>query len=526
VTTAAESSAVKREIGLTKRGDIPDLKYTWGYVKEKGVSAAVAMVYLDDVTGQSLAPAATEKAVRYLAPDYILLVGTACGINRGKDKLAPGDIVISSYVHGGPLDTNHSILNPLKHDRVLPPCDFLLETASDVAEELKESHELCDHHRKSVHPKKGMQLAPSQPHRQVILDKHIVSCNVLQESEDDETLRKLVKCFPRFVAYEMEAGAIAAALWLLWQTRKGPGYLVVKGISDTFNFPPDRVEGKRRSAAQLSAAHKRERQRNTPKAARAAALFARRLMVKVIERQRKEGNRQPTPIDRLLPPGQTVVINGDLCGVVHKVTPMDYSKVAAANLNALIHEPRGGARDYVFTVCAFEPQELRSILERSFEAGNVRSHPTLDQLKKEADRNFPHFKLFSDLAKKRTAKCVRILLLRDAKWTTRLKCVEDWILFKRLNGRVNCWGVNRNDLLPDITFLTDYCVVGENLILDYYQDASTLVVSEVYDPKVSEALLGLKKKFEDERDRFIPWGTLSEQVRCRFQRGSVSCHSA
>lgn len=522
VTTTQEKQAVEDIIGLRKPGDIPDFKYTWGYVEEKGTSVAAAMVFLDDSTGISRAATATKNAVEFLAPDNILLVGTAGGISRKNARLTPGDLVISAYVHTGSLDTNRANSNPLRETRVLPPSDFLYGIALEVVKEFEEGNVLCDDKVNSVHPKKGLCTCTLRSHPQILPDKHLISCNTLQESEDDPILKKLVRSFPRFVAYEMEAGAVAYALWEAWQRQKAPGYLVIKGISDTLDFPHVRKGKQRQSSAQSSSAHKAQRKKNTPKAARAAAMFARSLMIKAVSQQRDQGSRRPTPIGRLLPRGQSVVINDNVSGVAHEVTPQDYSQAAAANLRALVDEPGPPEKKKIFTVCAFEPRDLWNVLaHRLPQDGKQNSRPRVCDLVKEAERSFPHFKLFSDFAREERDRCVRVLLLQDGHWTERLENPEQWTLFKELNGDVRCWGVDRTDLLPDITFLTDYCVVGENLILDYYPDSSTLVVSEVYGARVDAVLLGLKNKFETEKKKFIDWKDLCGQVKDRFPSEAV-----
>jgi nucleoside phosphorylase len=522
VTTTQEKQAVEDVMGLTQGGDIPDFKYAWGYVKERGTSVAAALVFLDDVTGRTRAATETKKAVEYLAPDNILLVGTAGGIKRKNARLTPGDLVISSYVHTGPLDNNPAIFNPLRHSRILPPSDFLYDIAIEVGKQFKKEHLLCGDRLNFVHPTKGLRSCRLRSHRQILHDKHIISCDALQESEYDPTLKKLVRSFPRFVAYEMEAGGVAEALWESWQKQKAPGYLVIKGISDILEFPRVRKGKQRQSSAESSSAHKIQREKDTPKAARAAAMFARRLMIKAVGQQRDDGSRRPTPISRLLPRGQSVVINDNVSGVVHEVTPQDYSQAAAANLRALVEEPGPPGNKKIFTVCAFEPRDLWNVLaQRLSQNGKQNGCPQVCDLVKEAERSFPHFKLFSDFARVQHSRCVRVLLLADSHWTKRLENPEQWTLFEKLNGDVKCWGVNRNDLLPDITFLTDYCVVGENLILDYYPDSSTLVVSEVYGAKVDAVLLGLKKKFENEKDKFIEWKDLCGQVKDRFPSEAV-----
>jgi hypothetical protein len=93
-----------------------------------------------------------------------------------------------------------------------------------------------------------------------------------------------------------------------------------------------------------------------------------------------------------------------------------------------------------------------------------------------------------------------VLLLQDPGWTTPTRLdVDAWDLFKALNGGVECWGCLRTTVPEDVTFLTDYCVIGDRLVLDYYVESSTLILSDVQNDRLRGSLLKLKYLFDQER---------------------------
>jgi len=95
-----------------------------------------------------------------------------------------------------------------------------------------------------------------------------------------------------------------------------------------------------------------------------------------------------------------------------------------------------------------------------------------------------------------------------------------------LNGEVDCWGVVRRSIRR-VRFLTDYAVIGNRLLLDYYTDSCVLVISEFSGSGLGGELLELKDLFEKERNRgeseiFLDRRKLQQHVKTFDERQTTN----
>jgi nucleoside phosphorylase len=443
-------------------------RYYWDYLRSGTSHVPFALVPVRD-QGPISALKKTEEIVETLDPDHILVVGHGVGISKQSSKISTGTVVVSGGdLHTGTRRTEK--LNPLRPRRVLPPSRTLSAIANDIAS------------------------LPTCRNVNLVFEGDIVSGPVLEQDKEDKSFKNLVARYPKMVLYEMESGGVAEALWEKWSRDSNPDYLIIKGVSDTHDY----VSKRKTSVAK----NKQQREARRSEASRRAARFAKVLIEQYAIRIKA---MRPTRLPRLLPKGINAIPNPNCAGVLHAVLPDTYSAIAKFNAERMVAEPIATKEKTLFTVCAFEPKELWDIVDRSYGQHNRdskgRPRPgDMDDLSKWGLRQFPHFKFFSHFAKKRPNSCFRVLLLQDGGWNTAARLDADsWDLFEALNGEVSCWGCLRTTVPDDVLFLTDYCVIGEGLVLDYYVDSSTLVLSDVRDEKLKGALLKLKSLFDQER---------------------------
>ncbi|SRR6266436_471197 len=472
--TPTEARLAKQVLGLAHNEVYDGLRYSWAYIQQANNFVAVAVVSLHDIQGETQSAHKTYAVIEKLDPDYILVLGIAGGISTASHRLKTGSVVVGYYLHYGTVKKGER--NPLRALRCLPPSEELFETAAQVAD-------------------KPIYVEMSRKRRKVdiVLDREVLSGASLEQKIDDSTLVSLVKSYPRLAALEMEAGGMANTLWVKRGRSFRPGYLIVKGISDVHDYSA-KTNKKGHTRIEKNAKQRSDWRRY---AARASARFAKELILEVC---RTRTDRRPTPIKRLLPDGLSPLTNVDLSGVIHKIEPEDYSKITWFNVDRILEEP--GETKRIFTVCAYEPKELWDIVQRSYQSKHNNKEADLDELVRWSHEEFPHFAEFSNYAKLHPRSCVRVLVLRDEHWHTYERLYpQHWKFFRRLNGKVPCWGVLRTDIQHRVTFLTDHCVIGNKFVLDYYQDSHTLLISEIRHSGLKDELLSIKSAFDGRNKR-------------------------
>ncbi|MGH9194563.1 MAG: hypothetical protein ACRD1T_02335 [Acidimicrobiia bacterium] len=347
-------------------------------------------------------------------------------------------------------------------------------------------------------------------------------------------LKQLLQDFPKMTAVEMEAGGVAYELHQA-AGRSGttniPEYLVIKGISDIVYNEQDHVsthseacdlldgllvgrsvtESVRQGLIRTFAVAMAEpptgdaRQRNqderdlwSPSASLASAAFAKRLV-----EAHSPHRRLTTPYIRIWrrqTRNELHAFDGSVRTLVD-VNPEQYSYLAAEVLEHLtMHFDN---RLHFFTVCAFSPSHLYELLLARYKA-DVGSalDPGVPSLTTWAKHHLTHFRRFAEHAKKHKDQCARVLIVDNlAKWPDELVEPAHWQFFSELNDGVPCWAIDRPNV-KSIGFLTDYVILGEEVLLDWYEDAHLLNVGDVSNIPGSRYFLALLKHFKENRNVF------------------------
>lgn len=157
-----------------------------------------------------------------------------------------------------------------------------------------------------------------------------------------------------------------------------------------------------------------------------------------------------------------------------------------------------------FTLSILDPQRLLESLRSLYNYQRNRdpmSPVPVSKLKTWAPAYFPHFKVFEQFAANPNQRkhCVRILLLDDFDtWSNNLT-KENWTLLKAINATVPCWAIERAFLRNKSTLISEYVIVCERLMLDYYEESSMLIVTDLFDASIRRDFLWLKSAFDNAR---------------------------
>ncbi len=504
----AETEAVREVFELPYSGPEPDIPYQWGrltHPTDKGKSIIVALTWLSDEIGAPPALSRATDAVELLRPSYFVDVGITAGVYTEEAPLKLGDVVLVSFIRHGPPGRDGTVRERAIHQ----PSHRLRMAAEGVADEGEWKGAL------------DFEKAPKRV-REPACDVHkngeLVSADRFVLPYEDYVLRTLEK-HPRTAAFEMEAGAIAYSLRHMGDHLHPPGLLFVKGISDLVYDKAKVQQMLLLEPNEREAINKRERRRWTPFASHAAAVYVRQLMLDLTTIQRRPANAEcfwPAVGRR-----DAVHTNSRFIGLYDGVEPEDYSNLAAELLQHAASDRRG---EHFFTVCAFSPRGLwEAIVGAARRRG--RTPETVDEVYESAMEDFPHFGKFAKHMQDHPQHSgVRVLLLdglddrhtwlaanRGEETDVSKTRADDWKLFLRLNGNlkddaavpsweqgVPCWAIDRDSLLRDrgrYRFNTDYVILGEEFLLDYYDESGILVASEVGTAHSSEYYVALRQLF-------------------------------
>jgi nucleoside phosphorylase len=159
--------------------------------------------------GRVEAATATSDAIRRWQPRYLVLVGIAGGIAKNGARL--GDVIVGDQIVDFELQ-KLTPEGPFPRDSIHRADPRLLNAALNLADDAW--LELITVSR----PKKGL---PGQRVGPVATGDKVIA--------SPEFLERVLSRFPKIVGVEMEAGGAASASF---QAPDGPGFLVVRGISD------------------------------------------------------------------------------------------------------------------------------------------------------------------------------------------------------------------------------------------------------------------------------------------------------
>ncbi|HEU4766469.1 MAG TPA: hypothetical protein VFS77_03815 [Pyrinomonadaceae bacterium] len=476
-----ETSEAVKVLELTQEARELGLSYRWGSMRRKvGTNVSVALVSFNDKQGVAEAVNRTNDILQVLKPQYILVLGTAGGLQTNDKELTTGDVVISYLIQYGTFkDADRTTHRGLP---VMPPNAELYDQAHEIA---KYSSWLDQISNDVPRP------TPGQPN---VIFKEIASTDLLLANLKQPILQHFMHNCPRIAAVEMEAGGVAMKLFSAQADERAPGYLVIKGISD--------IADRDIAADGSHQENPNQAERNSWRkyASHVSAVFAQKLISSFDPKR-----RWPTPLTRLRPPTLrgSLQINSDCAGVFYNVTPEVYSEFTAYQLKRMSGHSDPN-ESLFFTLSILDPQRLWETLCRRYNYNRNRD-PTslvpLSRLKTWAPANFPHFKVLDQFASipERRKHCVRILLLDDFDTWHNTLTKENWSLLKAINATVPCWAIERAFLRNKSPLISEYVIICERLVLDYYEESSILIVTDRSDAAIRRDFLWLKTTFDNAR---------------------------
>ena len=487
-----EVAAARRVFQLKRRTVERGLTYFWGTVQHEDKSlVTVVLLPLDDQQGPQTCAEKVRRAVEILSPSYLLLVGTAGGVSRKKARIKTGYIVVPAVIRGGTLKDTRLRDLPLQQ-----PAADLYEAAWSIDQSNEWRKLLKDEILKELAANGRCKLDFSE----------LVSTPNNLPDIKNQVLNRFVKDYPRMTAVEMEAAGLGIWLHSATKLTSPPRYLVIKGVSD---LPYDEMRKRKFKSTSSKRKKANDKQRANWRfgVSCLSATFAKQLI------RTYSHDEKPVPYKRLWCAKTTRTLQQFLgcSGVLYGVEAEQYSALAAEFLDGLNRRRHDNL--HFFTVCAYPPKRLYSLVLQSFNAGRTEPvEPELVDLVNFARIQFPHFVEFSKYAEKYPGKCARVLLLDDfGTWCNKSNLNEKELkLFTDLNDHVECWGIDRRS--TPAKFLTDYVILGEDVLLDYYDGAGVLNVGDVSSRFNEDYFLKLQKHFRRSK-RGAPFRGLPDLIQ-------------
>lgn len=204
--------------------------------------------------------------------------------------------------------------------------------------------------------------------------------------------------------------------------------------------------------------------------------------------------------------------------VLHGVDPMEYSEYS----REMIQNQKIGT---LFTVSTFEPWEIVYILRNHAEQIRIKQgKPAFKdddeffrsgELEKWASAFLPHFRDFEYFSIQSQKRASRLLVLGDENWKSR-NTKTHFEIFKALNGKMPCYVVIRPHIEQEIDFLTDHVVFDKRILVDYYDDSQTMIVTCEPDAALKALLFKIQGHFEEHRDKNTFYLPLDDFVTLNF----------
>jgi len=506
-----EDDGVNRILKLKRKAD-EGFPYYWGYLKNKfGEKLTIAHVSCDDKSGIAMACHTTSQICDILCPSYLFILGIAGGRQKNDptqvekadaevtvepengtvkatERVELGDIFVSKIIRHGPIGKDAIRENP-----VMQPDTTLFKYVRN----LKNPTSWQD---PTVKPPPQWEIEQTVHTEDLVSTDELIE-NLLKNPKLEEILKKL----PRAKAVDMEAGGVAQTLLQRYSDGKWtPSLFVIKGISDIIDPIDDESAKKQQEVRHLW----------TKFAAESSALFARSLIKNI-------GRKNTTHPTRFMPnqlSKQKVFSNSY---VYSSIKIDEYSDVAAHLLNRVAKSNE--YEDMIFfTFCAYNPDRLFDAVKSKYNHSNTDKKVFMQWAKKK----FRHFEVFSNTALNNKEKCVRILLLdgstlydiENKPWYKNVS-EHSWNFFLDVNGDVPCWGIGIGDLksiFPNSDILRDYVIIGDKILLNYYDETQTLMFNDVYKGIKSEhtKLIELFNEFNgnDQASPFKSLDTLEKEA--------------
>jgi hypothetical protein len=200
--------------------------------------------------------------------------------------------------------------------------------------------------------------------------------------------------------------------------------------------------------------------------------------------------------------------------VLHGVDPMEYSKYSQ---NMILKQ----GIESLFTISTFEPWEIVYLLRKYIKQISNLTFKNDDEFF--ANGNFanwvstffPHFKDFEYFSQQPQKTASRLLVLQDENWKRRNKKIH-FEIFKSLNGSLPCYVAIRPHIEKDIDFLTDHVVFDKRILVDYYDDSQTMIVTCDPDEVLKELLFKIQWHFDQHHDKKTFYLTLDDFITKYF----------
>jgi nucleoside phosphorylase len=507
-----EADAASDLLGLQYEGDHPEVPYDWGYIANNtGRRFSVATVSLEDNLGKTHAFAKSEAALNLLHPQYFIVLGIAAGVKTDQFDLKPGDIVYSNLVRTGPAGPD----NRLREEPIHQPSPALARAAKRIANrktwQKSLNSSLWEKALFDSELPKTTPLPRAKSGEVVSADRFVLP--------HDTFVSNCVHDYRKLAAFDMEAGGVGLYLQKMSDHERPPSYLFVKSISDIVYDSAESAAIDDQRRTELEAKNYTQRKLWKPFASHAAVVFVHNLISNF-----RSSLHSPMHPDNLYPPTSepSMTASDGTIGIYTAVESEAYSDITDYILKEIAADVSDGIRssgdEHFFTVCAFSPRGLWDEIVRTAVRRN-RPVANIDDVYRAATDLFPHFETFIDHNKRYPRSGVRILLLEDfGSWLPDKKrgvnrptitLPEHWKLFLRLNGYnddgsgdgLPFWGVDRKSLVNwsnekrRFRFLTDYVVLGRDLVLDYYSESGMLVASEGIRNAARAYFMGLHQFF-------------------------------
>ena len=209
-----ERDAVLAKFGpvapVAARPSDPNVYYRARFGAGQGIARPAYRVVVTSLLGMGRVQAAlsTSDAIRRWQPDYVMLVGIAGGFRAVRSDLKLGDVLIADEIIDYELQKVQPRGAQIRDKR--PPISVRLLTAAQNF-----TGEWCSALTES---------RPSGGRPKVLFGPVATGDKVLN---DQTTIGKLVKRFPRLIGVEMEAGGAASAA-----LRNETNFFMVRGVSD------------------------------------------------------------------------------------------------------------------------------------------------------------------------------------------------------------------------------------------------------------------------------------------------------
>lgn len=218
------------------------------------------------------AASSVSKWIRLFRPQYVLVIGTAGGIQRptgrkgspsGWKGINSGDVVISEYVHYAEFKKIASGGNLMRYMPIEQPSVLLVEQARAViadsmwADLISRSFQVGDYRRPAA------------------TIEEVLSGEAVQDNPLDPMQQFLMKHFDRAGAVEMESAGVGQFLHSTRETvHYAPGFLAIRGISDIVYARGQARKLKLKDLPKAATEKTEERDDWSAAAAAAAAAFA------------------------------------------------------------------------------------------------------------------------------------------------------------------------------------------------------------------------------------------------------------